>query len=47
MVGEWLNKNHQQSFNWMIVTFPVCVIVIAQTFYVMIRRAYLLTKDDK
>lgn len=36
--GEWLNENHQVSFNWYLLTFPMAVLMIAQTFYVLIRH---------
>ena len=44
-IGDWLDHNMAQSFPWLAVTLPVGLLVIAQTFYVMVRRAYQLTKD--
>jgi hypothetical protein len=36
--GEWLNENYPKGFNWYLVTFLVAVVVIGQTFYVMLRH---------
>lgn len=44
--GEWLDKNHPLSFSWLAITLPVAILVIAQTFYVVVRRAYELSKTD-
>ena len=46
-VGDWLDRAHRASFSWQLVTLPVGVLVVAQTFYLMVRRAYLLTKERK
>ena len=46
-IGDWLDKNHATSFSWLIVTLPVGIVVMGQTFYVMVRRAYLLTKTEE
>ncbi len=37
--GEWLNASYPRSFSWYTVTFPIAVLAIAQTFYVVIRYA--------
>ncbi len=39
-VGDWANRTHPMSFSWYMVTFPVAVIGVAQTFYVVIRHAF-------
>lgn len=46
-IGEWLDQNRPLSFSWLAITLPVSVLVMAHTFYVMIRRAHQLTKDGK
>ena len=38
-LGEWLNDHHPVSFNWYAVTFPVAVVGVGQSFYVVIRHA--------
>lgn len=43
-VGDWANKNHPISVNWYAITFPVAVIAIAQTFYVVVRSAFMQNK---
>jgi hypothetical protein len=45
-IGAWLDREHATSFSWMIVTMPVGILVMGQTFYVMVRRAYQLTKSE-
>lgn len=37
--GSWLNENHPTGWNWYAITFPVAVIAVIQTFYVVIRHA--------
>lgn len=46
-VGDWLDRNRAASFSWMAITIPVGVVVMGQTFYLMIRRAYQLTKTEE
>ncbi len=46
-VGEWANANHPISVNWYAITFPVAVIGIAQTFYVVVRSAIRQSKQVK
>lgn len=43
-VGNYLNANHPISFNWYAVTFPVGVLAVAQTFYVIVKSAMLQDK---
>lgn len=43
-IGEWLNENHPLSFNWYAITFPIGVLAVAQTFYMVIRHAYRVSK---
>lgn len=43
--GDWLNKRYPQDFNWYIVTFLLCVVMIAQTFYVMLRHFMRVEKS--
>ena len=45
LVGEWLNENYQMDFNWYAVTFPVAILAVAQSFYMIIRRVIELGKD--
>lgn len=39
-VGEWANTHHPIFVSWYAITFPLAVLAIAQTFYVVIRHAF-------
>lgn len=43
--GNWLNQNHPIGVTWYAITFPVAVIGIAHSFYVVIRHAMNLTQS--
>lgn len=43
-IGDWLNEQHPLPFNWYAITFPVAVLAVAQTFYMVIRHAYRMSK---
>jgi hypothetical protein len=38
-VGQWANREHPIGVNWYVITFPVAILAVAQTFYVVIRAA--------
>lgn len=44
--GDWLNSRYPQDFNWYLVTFLLSVVVIAQTFYVMLRHFMRMEKKS-
>jgi tellurite resistance protein TehA-like permease len=46
-VGNWANENHPIGVSWYAITFPVAVIAIAQTFYVVIRSAIAQSKKQQ
>ncbi len=46
-VGDWLNDNYQKDFNWYVVTFPISILAIVQTFYMVIKAALNLDKNSK
>ena len=45
LVGQWLNQKYPADFNWYAVTFPIAILAVAQSFYVIIRRVIELGKD--
>lgn len=45
-VGDWANQNHPMAVNWYAITFPVAVIAIGQTFYVVVRAAIRQNKKQ-
>lgn len=45
LVGQWLNENHPIGVNWYAITFPVAVLAVAQTFYVIVRKAIQMDKE--
>ncbi len=45
-VGDWANQNHPIFVNWYAITFPVAVLGIAQTFYVVIRVTFAQNKKS-
>lgn len=44
MLAKWLDSNHPQQFRWMMVTLPVALLVIAHSFYMVIRALIRLEK---
>lgn len=45
LVGQWLNERHPIGVNWYAITFPVSVLAVAQTFYVIVRKAIQVNKE--
>ncbi len=43
-VGDWANKSHPIFVSWYAITFPVAILGVAQTFYVVIRHAFAQEK---
>ena len=46
MVGKWLDSNYPQGFRWITITMPVSLLVIAHTFYVVLRAVVRMEKSD-
>ena len=49
LAGKWLDTNYPQGFRWISITMPFCLLVIAHTFYVVLRAVVRLEKsgDDQ
>jgi energy-converting hydrogenase Eha subunit A len=47
LVGRWLNENHPIGVNWYVITFPVGVLAVGQTFYVIVRRTIQMDKKEE
>lgn len=45
IAGDWLNERYPKDFNWYAVTFPIGILAVAQSFYVIIRRVIQMGKD--
>lgn len=43
-VGDWANHHHPLGFSWYVITFPIAVLAIGQTFYVVIRTLFRQNK---
>ena len=46
-VGDWLNSNHPRDFSWYVVTFPVGILAIGQSFFLIIRQVMRMDKKNK
>lgn len=44
--GDYLNREFPQGFNWYWVTFSLGILAVAQTFYVVIRAAIRLDREQ-
>ncbi len=47
IAGKWLDINHPQSFRWIAITMPFCLLVIAHTFYVVLRAVIRMEKSEE
>lgn len=43
-IGDWLNHNHPARISWFALTFPVGVLAVAHTFYMVVRHAFAEAK---
>lgn len=43
--AKWLEANHPQTFRWIVVLMPIGILVIAHTFYVVLRTIIRLEKS--
>jgi hypothetical protein len=46
LAARWLDQNHPQGFRWLVVTMPLGLLVIAHTFYVVLRAVIRMDQSS-
>lgn len=46
LAGKWLDGNYPQGFRWIAITMPLSLLVIAHTFYVVLRAVVRMEKSE-
>lgn len=44
--GKWLDGNYPQDFRWINITMPFSLLLIAHTFYVVLRAVIRMEKSE-